>query len=110
MLRKKPNTPPVVASTIDPEKRWFTTEQAAQYLSVSVSTIRAVLHRGEIKAARLQPRAGGYHIDRNDLDSWLERRKRIVPPYRAGSRPWVRDVKPWRKRRDRRRKGALSHG
>ena len=88
---------PAVIPVIDPHQKWLTVETAAVYLQVSPQTIRGILHRGEIPAARLAPNLGGYHIDRNDLDKWLERRKRIVAPYRKKSRPWV--AARWAKKR-----------
>jgi len=97
MSAAKKDLPPVVVS-VDPNKRWLTTAEAAEYLSVSVQSIRGFLHRGEIPAVRLGPSLGGYHIDREDLDKWLERRKRIVKPYRRGSRPYV--AERWARQRD----------
>lgn len=102
MLRKKQS--PSVEIPLDPHQRWLLVSEAAIYLNVSTTTIRALIHRGEIPAARLQPGAGGFHLDRNDLDRWMERRKRIIAPYKIGSRPWVRDSKPWRERKDRKKR------
>src|SRR5579863_1868969 len=88
---------PAVIPTIDPHQKWLTVDDAAAYLRVSPQTIRAILHRGEIPAARLAPNLGGYHIDRDDLDGWLERKKKIIQPYRTKSRPWV--AQRWAKKR-----------
>jgi excisionase family DNA binding protein len=90
-------SPPAVAPTPDSERQWLTTDQAAAYLCVSPQTIRAILHRHEIRAVRLGPSLGGYHIDKNDLDKWLERRKKVVAPHRRNSRPWV--AARWAKQR-----------
>ena len=68
--------------------RWLSVEAAADYIGCSPQTIRAIIHRGELRASRLSD-GGPYLIDRFELDRLLERRKRIVPPYRRGSRPWV---------------------
>jgi excisionase family DNA binding protein len=98
MLRKKKFPPAVVPpSSTDPNDRWLLTSGAAAYIKVSPQTIRSMLHRGEIPAIRLGPGVGGYHIDRADLDRWLERQKKIIRPYRRGSRPWV--AKRWAERR-----------
>ena len=71
-----------------PDSRWLSINQAAAYVGVSAGTIRSILHRGELRASRLS--AGSpYLIDQFDLDRFIERRKRIVPPYRRGSKPWV---------------------
>jgi excisionase family DNA binding protein len=77
--------------------RWLPIAQAAAYLGVSAQTIRSILHRGEIRASRLSE-GSPYLLDRLDLDRFLERRKRILPPYRKGTRPWVKEGKPWLKR------------
>jgi excisionase family DNA binding protein len=86
-MRSK-KSPPVVAPTIDPNQRWLTVADAAVYARRSSPTIRAMLHRGEVPAARF---GAGYLIDRADLDRWLERQKRLVRPYRRGTKPWVAD-------------------
>ena len=69
--------------------RWLTVEAAAAYLSVHPQTIRNAMHRGEIRASRLGSDAGPYLLDRFELDRLLERRKRILSPYRKGTRPSV---------------------
>ena len=70
-------------------QRWFTVDQAAEYLQCSSQTIRSAMHRGEIRASNLRD-GSPYLIDRIDLDRFLERRKRVLPPYRRGTRPWVK--------------------
>ena len=70
------------------ESRWLTVEAAAAYLSVHPQTIRNFLHRGDIRATRLSD-SSPYLIDRIELDRLLERRKKIVRPYRKGTHPWV---------------------
>ncbi len=73
-----------------PERtRWLSVEQAAEYLGCSPQTIRSILHRGELRASRLGPEGSPYLLDRLDVDRFLERRKRILPPYRKGTRPAV---------------------
>jgi excisionase family DNA binding protein len=66
--------------------RWLTVDEAALYLRVSPGTIRTMIHNGEVKASRLGPQ---FRLDRQDLDQLLTRRKRVIPPYRKGGRPWV---------------------
>ena len=68
--------------------RWLSISSAASYIGVSVQTLRSILHRGEIGASRLSE-GSPYLLDRFDLDRFLERRKRILPPYRKGTRPAV---------------------
>jgi excisionase family DNA binding protein len=68
--------------------RWLTVPQAAVYLNVTPQTIRAAMHRGELRATQLRERSP-YLLDRLDIDRYLERRKRALPPYRRGSKPWV---------------------
>jgi hypothetical protein len=38
---------------------------------------------------------GPYRLDRFDVDKYLERRKRVIPAYRVGSKPHVKKSKPW---------------
>jgi excisionase family DNA binding protein len=73
-------------SPLDPNLRWLTVDEAAQYLRVGPHTIRHTIHSGELKAARF---GQGFRIDRTDLDQLLLRKKRIVAPYRRGTHPWV---------------------
>lgn len=68
-------------------QRWFTINEAAIYLRCSPSTIRNLIHRGAIRAAKLGD--WDYRIDRLDLDHYLEKRKKIVAPYRVGTHPAV---------------------
>src|SRR5690348_12213810 len=100
MLRKRKEQSSPVVTLIDPNQRWMLVPDAARYLCVSPQTIRALIHRGEFPAVRMSPAGGGYHLDKNDLDKWLERQKRIVRPYRRGSRPWV--AKRWATERQKR--------
>lgn len=78
------------------ERRWLSIQETAAYLGVSPQTIRNVLRRGELRAAQLTEN-GPYFIDRLDIDRLVERRKRILPAYRKGSRPWV--AKRWARQR-----------
>jgi excisionase family DNA binding protein len=68
--------------------RWLTVESAAAYLHVHAQTIRNAMRRGDIRASRLAD-AGPYLIDRFELDRLLERRKKVLGPYRKGTHPWV---------------------
>ena len=68
------------------ESRWLTIDEAALYLRVSPGHIRSLIHRQDIRAARLGP---SYRLDRVDLDVFLEKRKVFQAPYRKNTRPWV---------------------
>jgi excisionase family DNA binding protein len=87
---------PVVEPT--PE-RWLTVEDCAIYMRNSVTKVRAPLHDGRLRAGRIGQ--GGYLIDKNEVDRFIERKLRILPPYRVGTRPKTREVKPWTFRKDR---------
>jgi len=71
------------------DSRWMLISDAAVYLRVHPQTIRNALRRGDLKASRLAPGSGPFLLDRLEIDRLLERQKRILPPYRKGSRPWV---------------------
>lgn len=79
---------------VDPNQKWLTVPEAATYLRVSPQLIRRALHDGSLKAA---PFGQGYLLDRVDLDQFVMRPKRVIPPYRRGSRPWV--AKRWSQHR-----------
>jgi excisionase family DNA binding protein len=68
--------------------RWLSISSAAAYIGISVQTLRSILHRGELRASRLSS-GSPYLLDRLDVDRFLERRKRVIPPYRKGTRPAV---------------------
>jgi excisionase family DNA binding protein len=53
---------------------WLTTEAAAEYLQVSVDTMRRWARTGVIPAAKLGNR-GGFRFRREDLDRFLEGRR-----------------------------------
>ena len=80
---------------LDPNLKWFTVEEAAQYLRCGPQKIRDLLHSGQVKAVRF----GHFRIDRADLDAWLTRGKKTIAPYRRGTRPWV--AKRWAAKRAR---------
>ena len=83
-----------VPSSIQPNQRWLSVAAAATYLGVSPQSIRNALHHGALRAAKLAPgHSNTYMIDRLDIDRLLERGKRVLPPYRKGTRPWV--AKRW---------------
>jgi excisionase family DNA binding protein len=87
MPRSEKATAPVAeGSPLDPCLRWLTVDQAAAYLQVIPNTIRNLIHDGSLKAARLGYK---FRIERDDLDKLMLHRKRVVPPYRRGLRPWV---------------------
>jgi PTS system nitrogen regulatory IIA component len=54
---------------------WLTTEEAAEYLRVHVNTVRRWAREGMIPAAKLGNR-GGFRFKREDLERFLERRRR----------------------------------
>ena len=54
---------------------WLTTEEAAEYLQVHVNTMRRWARTGVIPAAKLGNR-GGFRFRREDLDRFLEERRR----------------------------------
>jgi excisionase family DNA binding protein len=78
---KSPKEKPTV-----PSGPWRTIQEAAERMRVCDQTVRGLLHSGELRASRVGRR---YLLDVADLDAFVLRRKRIVPPYRNGSRPWV---------------------
>ena len=59
---------------MDKRAGWLTTEEAANYLQVSVETMRRWGRTGEIPAAKLGNR-GGFRFRREDLDRFLEARR-----------------------------------
>ena len=67
-------------------QRWFSVDEAATYLRCSPQTIRALIHRRELRASKLD---WGFRLDRADLDHLLERRKKFHSPYRKNTHPWV---------------------
>lgn len=68
------------------ERRWLTIPEAASCIAVSPNTVRGFIHDQELRAV---PIGLMFRIDRNDLDEFMLRRKKVVAPYRRGSRPWV---------------------
>lgn len=60
-------------------KRWLGVAEAAQYLSVTVFTIRNAAWSGELPFVR----AGKRNIfDVKDLDRWAEMRKQLEPAFK----------------------------
>ena len=53
------------------ESRFFTLEQTARYLNVSVPQVYALVRSGELPAIKLGGR-GVWRVDRDKLDSYLE--------------------------------------
>ncbi|HXN24588.1 MAG TPA: helix-turn-helix domain-containing protein [Candidatus Dormibacteraeota bacterium] len=53
-------------------KRWFTTAEAAAYLSVAVHAVRDAVWSGHLPYVRAGKR---FIFDRTDLDGWAEARK-----------------------------------
>ena len=100
--QEKKKSAPVVSPSLDPNAKWFTVAEAARYIRVSPGKLRHIIHAGQLKAVR--GLGVGFRIDRADLDSLLARSKRIIPPYRQGSRPWIADY--WKDERKRRERAA----
>jgi excisionase family DNA binding protein len=57
------------------EQAWLTTLEAASYLRVHPETLRNWARKGTIPAAKLGNR-GGFRFRREDIDGFLESRKR----------------------------------
>jgi excisionase family DNA binding protein len=57
------------------EPGWIRTPEAARYLGVHVETMRNWARKGVIPAAKLGNR-GGFRFRREDLDRFLESRRR----------------------------------
>ena len=57
------------------EAGWLTTPEAAEYLQVHQETVRNWARKGVIPAAKLGNR-GGFRFRREDLDRFLESRRR----------------------------------
>jgi excisionase family DNA binding protein len=95
MPRSKKATAPVAEQPLDPQtsqpaapqlNRWLAVEAAAAYLDISANYLRRLIHDGQIKAIRF---GHNFRLDRLDLDQLMIRRKRVVPPYRKNTHPWV---------------------
>jgi excisionase family DNA binding protein len=56
----------------DVEPRFFTLEQTARYLNVSVPQVYALVRSGELPAIKIGGR-GVWRVDRRQLDEYLER-------------------------------------
>lgn len=69
------------------DSRWLTVEEAARHSRSSEGTIRKLIHAGLIRA--VPGVSKGYLIDMADIDAYLNRCKKIVAPYRKGTRPAV---------------------
>ena len=52
--------------------RLMTVEEAAQYIARSENAVRILVHRKELPAVHGGKRV---HLDRRDLDMWIERNK-----------------------------------
>ena len=56
---------------IDVEPRFFTLEQTARYLNVSVPQVYALVRSGELPAIKIGGR-GIWRVDRRQLDDYLD--------------------------------------
>ena len=78
---------PQASQPVAPQSnRWLAVEAAAAYLAISPNYLRRLIHDGQLKAVRF---GNHFRLDRLDLDQLMIRRKRVVPPYRKNTRPWV---------------------
>lgn len=57
------------------ERRWITSRECAEYLSLSVKTVYAQAARGEIPSSKV---GGSIRIDRKRLDEQLEAQDRSL--------------------------------
>lgn len=57
------------------ESRGVTVQEAAAYLSTTVPAIRRLISKRELPYLKLGKR---FILDRQDLDKWIERRKRTA--------------------------------
>ena len=79
--RKKPRI-----SSAFPNSRWMNLAEACLYVRCSHQYLRRLIHGADLKAARC---AKGFVLDREDLDNFLLRRKKLFNPYRRGTKPWI---------------------
>lgn len=75
-----------VVSTPAPDQRWMRIDAGARYMGRSVQYVRNLIHAGKLRVSKPDSQ---YLLDRNDVDEFLIRHKRIAPPYRRGTRPAV---------------------
>lgn len=78
-------------------QKWLTVSDAAKYSKSSQTTIRKLIHAGLIRA--VPGVSKGYLIDMSDVDAYLNRMKKVISPYRRGTRPAV--AARWAARRKR---------
>jgi len=62
---------------IEPAKRLLSQEEAARYLGISKWTLRDLVFRGDLPSVRIKRRL---LVDRQDLDTYLERVKTYPGP------------------------------
>lgn len=68
----------------DVERHGITLEEASRYLGVSTSTIRRIVERGEIPAARVGgPQKGRLILLRRDLDAYLTKQQQAFEESRT---------------------------
>lgn len=65
---------------------WFTVKHAAATTSLSVTTIRRAILRGELQASNIgSTKRPTWRISRTDLNEWMERKKGetavAIPPH-----------------------------
>ncbi len=61
------------------ERRLLRLKPAAEYLSVSPGTLRAIVQRGELAVIRLADTCHApWLLDVQDLDQWIERNKIVL--------------------------------
>jgi excisionase family DNA binding protein len=53
--------------------RYFTREEAAEHMRVSVETVKRAIYAGKLRAKKTGANGGGIYIIRDDdLDAWFE--------------------------------------
>jgi excisionase family DNA binding protein len=75
----------VAPAALDPNDRWLTIAKAAIHTGLSRGKLRKAIHDGRLKVSGV----GKFTLDRIDVDKFMAAEKRIVGPYREGTRPWV---------------------
>lgn len=75
------------ASALDPNRKSFTTAQAAVYLERGQAYIRKAVHDSKLKVDG----EGRFIFERSALDKLRASETRSLGPYRKGTRKWVAD-------------------
>jgi excisionase family DNA binding protein len=69
-----------------PQRHGLTLDEAASYVGVSPTTLRTIIERGELPAARVGgPQKGRLILLRDDLDQFLEQQQKVFEESRTQS-------------------------